>query len=472
MSKLIDRYNKTSRISRWLVYIVSLCAICMLTLHFNKVELNYERVDYKKIQFPDISIDKSKNPNADASRKPIKGYLSFLNRFIYKEGPVIGDSWIAMAGALDFIQKNPGKPVYEEFFKKGIKFQYPLSSLLIFDIPQKLTGASFSLITYWLNMLSTFSVLVFALICAKLLLEVLKQPEFKTLDQSSNSKIFKYGLLILLTGLFYPIVHSYKLGQIQTILTLLATIVMLCWHYNKKILAGVILGFVCIIKPQLALLFFWALIRRQWNMVIAGGITSAILLIISFQFYGFKENLHYLDILSYLSHHGESYYQNQSINGLLNRLLFNGEILTWDGTFPPYLPIVYGVTLVSSLVFMVGGLFWNYKDKNPGLLDLCIMILCTTMASPIAWDHHYAIILPIFMILSPYALYFYAEKKWVLIVLSLSYLLISIHIEFMELFANTYLNILQSYLFFGACIILLFLFIIARKIQKNGLIIN
>jgi alpha-1,2-mannosyltransferase len=469
MSNLTDRYNKTSIITRWLICIISLCALSVLTLYFINVEVKYVAVDYNKIQFPDIAVDKTIKPStADVNQKPLTGYEYVLDKLIYKERPVVGDSWIAMVGALDFMQKHPGQPVYEAFFKKGIKFQYPLSSLLIFDLPHRLTGASFSFITYCLNILSVISVFAFAFICTKILLGVLKKPELQILNPSPNPTTLQYILLLLLTGLFYPIIHSCKLGQIQTILTLLASIVILCWQYNKKILAGIILGFVCIVKPQLALLFFWALIRRQWKMIIAGAITMTILLLISFQLYGFSANLHYLQILSFLSHHGESYYQNQSINGLLNRLLFNGQNLTWDGAFPPYLSVVYGITFVSSLIFMISGLFWNYKAKEPGVIDLCIMMLCTTIASPIAWDHHYAIILPIFMVLSPYALHFYADKKWMLFILSIGYLLVSIKIEFVKLFANTHLNILQSYLFFGACIILLFLFIIAAKIKKGS----
>ena len=198
--------------------------------------------------------------------------------------------------------------------------------------------------------------------------------------------------------------------------------------------------------------------------MIPGAVVFAIITLISRGFYGLDGNLYYLKILSFLSHHGETYYPNQSVNGMLKRALFNGKNLPWNFSFPPYQPIVYCCTLASSIIFMFIGLFWDYKSKNPGILSLCIVILCATMASPIAWEHHYGIVMPIFVILSPFVLQYYSDKKWTLALLVFAYLLVSQYLKWTDLVADTHWNFLQSYLFFGACIILYFFLKISRTV--------
>jgi len=432
---------KTSGITRWFLYIVVLGITVALFLMFLK------------------------------SKTFLRFYLTTLiagNQHLDH-----GDSWTAMMHGLNYLRLHPGGPVYDDVFATGIKFQYPLSSLLIFDLPQRFFKCSYIQIIVFLDFISRLAIFCTAFVSARILTVAMKQSRFEKLRTGAVSEtVFLYILTIILTLTFYPLLWSYYLGQIQTILTFLAALSILCWLCNKKALTGVLIGLICVVKPQLALLFIWGIIRRQWSMVISGTIVVTFFLLISISLYGFHNNFDYLRILSFLSHHGESYFQNQSMNGLMNRLTFNGLNLTVDGTFPPYSPIVYVTTVISSLVLMLAGLLWNYKHKNPGVIDFCIIIVCTTMGSPIAWTHHYGILLPIFVLLSPFAIHFYADRKWILLILAGAYILISQYFEIFNNFADTRLNVLQSYVFFGACIILFFLFDISRKLTSKKSVIR
>ncbi len=377
------------------------------------------------------------------------------------------DSWKPMIDALTLIKTTPNQPVYDILFQQGIKFQYPLSSLLIFDLPERILGISYIQISFLLDRISAICVPVFGFISAKILIGTLRKNEIQQISFRSKFEIrLTYVLVLVLTFLFYPILRSYSLGQIQTILTVLTALAMLCWQQDKKILVGLIFGLICVIKPQLGLILVWGAFRKQWKMVLSGLFVIGTFSLISIAFYGFDNNLQYLNVLSFLSRHGEAYYANQSINGLLNRFLFNGDNLTWDGTFPDYNPTVHIITLITSLLLILGGLLWRYKNRKPNIIELCIMILCTTIASPIAWEHHYAILFPIFLLMSPYVYIFYANNKGKIILFAIAYLLTSQYFEFVKIFAETKLNIVQSYLFFGACIILYFLFDISKKINK------
>jgi alpha-1,2-mannosyltransferase len=374
-----------------------------------------------------------------------------------------------MIKALNLIKSAPDKPVYAVLFRQEVKFQYPLSSLLKFDLPARLTGAAYDQIAFWLDRICFVCVLAISFVSSKLILRILKHKQFDNSEFYVPSNSWKIYLSICaLTLLFYPILHSYILGQIQTILTLLAALAIWCWERNRKIVVGILIGLICLFKPQMGLLFLWGVFRRQWNMVISGGIVICIFTLISIQFYGLNNNLGYLQALAFLSRHGEAFMANQSVNGLMNRLLFNGQNLEFTMTYPPFLPLVYFVSLITSVAILISGLLWNLRKKNPNVVDFCIMILCSTMASPIAWEHHYAILLPIFVVLSPFAVYYYEKRKWSLILLAIGFLCVSQYFDFTKTFADTRFNILQSYLLFGAAIILLFLFKVSSKIEKTS----
>ena len=72
------------------------------------------------------------------------------------------------------------------------------------------------------------------------------------------------------------------------------------------------------------------------------------------------------------------------------------------------------------------------------------------MASPIAWEHHYGITLPLFALVLPSALH---EKNRIIVVL-VSYVLVATFVASANLLADTWLNICQSTLFAGAVLLL------------------
>jgi alpha-1,2-mannosyltransferase len=77
------------------------------------------------------------------------------------------------------------------------------------------------------------------------------------------------------------------------------------------------------------------------------------------------------------------------------------------------------------------------------------------VASPVAWEHHYGVLLPILAVVAPAAI---ARRIWGTITpiyLGLVLLLVSQRLdEITNLVATTYLNVMQSHVFIGALIIL------------------
>jgi hypothetical protein len=268
---------------------------------------------------------------------------------------------------------------------------------------------------------------------------------------------------VIIVGLaltFYPIVKAFTLGQVQLWLNGIFALALVSWAAGKRAASGVLIGLMMLVKPHYGLFLLWAALRSEWRFAIACAATGLFGLSASVAVFGWTDNVDYLRVFWFLSQHGEVYYPNQSFNGLLNRLMspldpetFNSLEFS-DYHFAPRLWWVYFGTMVTSILILSAALFRRGHDGDPDrTFDFCTMALSLTMASPIAWEHHYGILLPVFAVLLAGSL-----GKWPrLLLLVVSYVVISNFFSAANALAWTYFNVAQSYVLFGALIVLMLL---------------
>jgi hypothetical protein len=210
-------------------------------------------------------------------------------------------------------------------------------------------------------------------------------------------------------------------------------------------------------------------------MFIVGIVTAAGFVGISIAMYGFHHYVDYVPVVSFLSRHGITFFPNQSVNGLMNRLLFNGSNLHWiaGNNFPPFNSAVYASTLISSLLIIGVALIWRWRDTaGVGITEFAIIMLSITIASPIAWEHHYGILLPIFAIVTPISLSKRAFGKWTIVYLLLAFFFASQRLDIANRLADTRLNVFQSYLFFSGIIVLCLLYRVSLSTKRSTADLN
>jgi RsiW-degrading membrane proteinase PrsW (M82 family) len=215
-------------------------------------------------------------------------------------------------------------------------------------------------------------------------------------------------------------------------------------------------------KPQFALLLLWGALRGQWRFTAWFAGAGLVFATLSVAIFGVDNHLDYLRLLSYLSRHGESLILNQSFNGLLHRLLHNGAVVFEDYArlgpgewVPPYNLWVHVGTLASTLVIVGFALFWRRREHmHDSLGDLMIAALSFTIASPIAWTHHYGVLLPMFAVALPAVLASSRLGAGAVVALAIAYLLTGNFFKETERFAETPFNFLISYLYFGGLLLL------------------
>lgn len=366
------------------------------------------------------------------------------------------DSWKPMARAQRAFNDKPDESLYRVFFEDHIKFQYPPSALFVLDLfPSRWFNGAESLEpgSRMNQLLSWASRVAFAL--GILLCVLIYTHGDRTMTTRDRLIVLVCG--VLLGAMFYPIVRAHILGQIQIFIDCLVAAALLAYLTGRRVLAGACIGLCCLIKPQYGLILLWGLLRRDWRF--SGGLLVVAVtgLIAALFRYGLANHLDYLKVLSFISQHGEAYWPNQSFNGLLNRLLDNGDPRHFDRySFPPYHPVVYFGTLLSSLAIMITAL-WRTHGRAPDALDLATALLGATLAAPVAWEHHYGILLAIFAVATP-------KARGPLLLAS--YLMVAnALLRPAWLLADPVRELLASHLFFGA--LLLFAILVTMRARPQ-----
>lgn len=376
------------------------------------------------------------------------------------------DSWGLMSVAYVYAQNSPSQPLYSDlFFGRGIKFIYPPTSLLIIGLLQMVRNDS----AFWFDVLRIVSwvfVIVMAIFTLKIFETSLANNGSESKSAFDTDFFIRTGFVLAMVLTFYPVIRGYSVGQVQAWINAIFAIVFWCWMKDKKAIAGALTGIICLIKPQYSIILVWAVFRKQWTFVLPFAAALSAGFLASLSVFGLKDHLDYLPVLSFLSKHGDAYYPNQSINGLLNRLFQNGNILEFQARdWPPFNPWVYGGTLISSLALISMALFWPMKKSEKGsILDFSIVALSCTMASPLAWIHHYGILLPIYAFLLPTLLKRKIFGRMTIAYLAISYVLTSNNFISKAL-AYTPLNIAMSSLLVGASMVLVCLYFLRNEKQ-------
>ncbi|WP_214646500.1 glycosyltransferase family 87 protein [Sneathiella litorea] len=405
-------------------------------------------------------------------------YIATLTSTVLKFDLIYFDSWWPMTEAAVAKLQFPDKGIYESvFFERNIKFQYPPISILPFWVVYKF-DMSWERATEIANFVSYLS-LVGIVVCSYQTIIVIVKKYYQEFRVSNVFRVASFLIVLIGTYSFYPVMWGQFIGQVQVIIDLLISMAFLSWLMGRKYFSGMMIALAALIKPQFALLLLWAALRKEKQFSIGLLLVFIPAGIISLAIFGFQEHLDYLRALSHMGQHGEVYWPNQSVNGLLNRLFVDATSLMWTlETFAPYDRVVHVGTLVSTVLFILVGLFYrrgtyvgSEREQTMGsALDLATMLLVCTIASPVAWVHHYGILMPVIAAAFLVAVHSFSKEARLstylnLLLLCISYFLLANYFSFIETeaFSKPPLNLLQSLHFYGALILLIALFLLRSR---------
>lgn len=381
--------------------------------------------------------------------------FSYVRHF-FEVVPAHGwDSWFPVMLAMRHMDAG-GQNLYETiFFGQGVKFQYPTTSLLFIEPFWALWPNN---IAWPLNALGWLAVIATGFFLFRILQRLLGESTvpYAGLAVSRNAGLLGASMLAALT--FYPLVQAWNLGQAQVFINLFCTLALHLYLQGRKALAGFVLALACLLKPQLALFVLWGLVRRDWRFLAGLVSTGAVGVILAILRYGWHNFFAYFEVLSFLSRRGESYYINHSVNGLLHHLAGKEDPLNFWG-FPAFNPVVYTGTMLSTVAFVGLALVVVARPlrdvRDSAALDFSLGLACFTVASPIAWEHHYGLILPAYAVTLVLATRLGRPRATPLLAaLGLSYLMTGFSWYWQVGLAHTPFNFLLSLLFFGVLLLI------------------
>ena len=304
------------------------------------------------------------------------------------------DSWAPMRAALDLFGTPAFDRLYESlFFERHVKLQYPPSSLLPVELLDMMGAGSpraLNLINAGLFLLNA----VLAGILADALLA-------RRLALGGAGRFLVAAMGAASTVVFYPVVRALQLGQAQIWLDVLFTAACLALVKGRPGWAGVAMGFAVLIKPQFLPLAIIALMLRRWHFLGGFAAVAGVLGLVALMRYGLHNHLEYLEVLRYIGRHGETFYGNNSVNGIMNRLLSDSSSLVWTAqSFAEFRPLVFFATTASGIAFMAVPFLVRpaQADDHGAVLHFGLSATCLIMASPVAWEHHYGVLPAIFII--------------------------------------------------------------------------
>jgi alpha-1,2-mannosyltransferase len=347
-------------------------------------------------------------------------------------------------------------PIYQTvFFQRHTKFQYPLSSLVPLRI-LRAVGLNRGPLFYKFFAAASWAA-VWTTIGVSLALFVRASRQNTGENIRVRGRILAFSIPVFIAALtFYPLLRAFELSQVQVFITALFCGALYCWLTERYRSAGALVALMTLLKPQYALFTIWFAFRKQFGalcanlaVLVLGGTATVVC-------FGWQEPIKYLAVLSFIAKRGETFYANQSINGLLNRALLHGDNLVFSvHSFAPYNAFVYTTTTVTSLLLIGLALWYPFSGgRRSKVEDLCTLAITATVASPIAWEHHYGILFPIFALLAGSV-----TRPRDLLWLAGSFVLVShMWMPFQRFAGNPYLNVLESIPLFGVFLLLVFLY--------------
>lgn len=187
------------------------------------------------------------------------------------------------------------------------------------------------------------------------------------------------GMLLLSS----PLLATFALGQMYPVLALGLVAAWIFDRRERPVLSGVALGLTVALKPSLAPVVLWPVVRRRWRAfaaTVAAGLAGTLLGAVVL---GPRATLDWFGIL--LRSPLSAYWDNASLPSSVARMFTENEFAEPIAVLPWMVPLGYvagiGVIILTTL-----------RVRHDPETGLWAMTAAALLASPIAW-HNYLVLL-------------------------------------------------------------------------------
>ncbi len=189
------------------------------------------------------------------------------------------------------------------------------------------------------------------------------------------------GMLLLSS----PFLATLALGQMYPVLALGLVVAWNADRRNRPVLSGVALGLVVALKPSLAPIVLWPLVRRRWRASAATMAAGALGTLVGAVVLGVDTTVQWFEIL--LRAPLSAYWDNASLPSSVARLFTENEFARPLATLPWLVPVAYAAGIGAIALTAV-------KARHGSEGGLWALTAAALLASPIAWHNYLMLLAP------------------------------------------------------------------------------
>jgi hypothetical protein len=259
-----------------------------------------------------------------------------------------------------------------------------------------------------------------------------------------NKAVLKNSFYIFVgfTLLSFPTKFTLGMGQINLIAYDLLLLSFYLLQKKRDRMSGVLLGLAILLKPIFVFMLLYYLAKKTWKVV---SIACLVILLSSLSvllIYGLPIYSYYINavIPQLFNLGGREIYYNQGLTGFVSRLTPDLQLRK---VLPTLLSFVLAGYLISNLIRN------NKRELANFSLSLIILILIDTWS----WQHHFVFLIFPFILIAVRLIK--SKSKFNLMLLVVSYLLVSINIKNPLAFSFFPVNLLLSHVFIGTVMLLI-----------------
>jgi alpha-1,2-mannosyltransferase len=188
------------------------------------------------------------------------------------------------------------------------------------------------------------------------------------------------GVMLILSS---PMLATLALGQIYPFLAFGLVVAWMADRRERHTISGVAVGLVVALKPSLAPVLLWPLVRRRWDVFWAAIVAGAASTLVGAVVVGFVATLDWMRLLS--ESFASPYWDNASLPSAAARLFTDNpyaqHVATWTWTIP--VAYVLGIVIIAITAA---------RTRGAAEAGLWALVAAALLASPIAW-HNYLVLL-------------------------------------------------------------------------------
>lgn len=202
-----------------------------------------------------------------------------------------------------------------------------------------------------------------------------------------------YVLLAALVLGSYPVARAVALGQTTLLIALLAWGGIYLGRMGKSLPAAIALAVAALFKPFVLLATLTDVFRRRFRVPLLAGITLALLFALSLFAVGLAAHRDYWDLLTTLGVAQTAYVGNQSIMAGVARSVTDLPVL--DYGFGNQAALAWLGRVIALLVLATAAHFQWHRRAAHVMASTGLWFSAASLALPISWEHHLALLLPV-----------------------------------------------------------------------------